>query len=196
MEMEEDDQVVCVDDEEIVNLSDGCDSSAYISMTQSNYVLPFPPGVSYPTGLTNCSFSFHAAGRGDEYAFDFDMPDGSDFHAARRGRVLKVVENQPNSGNGTAGNYVVLDHGDKTFGLYYHSPPDGILVEVGDVVERGQKIGVTGTSGYAGYPHLHFIVVKDQYNWPYSGVPISFKNVYPKHTVLKSSFPAYTACEY
>jgi murein DD-endopeptidase MepM/ murein hydrolase activator NlpD len=177
------------------NSDEGCDGQTYPPNNQSQYVLPFPVGKSYITGLTNCSSSFHAAGNPDQYAFDFNMPSGSPFVASRGGRVSEVVENRQSHGpSGLAGNYVVIDHGDNTFGVYLHSPDDGIYVALNDTVEQGQVLGITGSSGLAGYPHLHFIVVKNSSAWPYSGVAVSFRNASPPHIVLKGN-TIYTALE-
>ena len=180
------------------NQEDGCDGQVYPQLDDTPYVLPFAIGESYPTGLTNCSSSYHSAGKGDAYAFDFDMPEGTPFFAIRAGRVRKVVSNRSSLGrDGTSGNYLVIDHGDRTYALYYHSPRDGIEVGVGQQVGQGHYLGTVGRSGLAGYPHLHLIVVKDKYDWPYQGVPISFKNADPRHVVLKTSFrTGYTARPY
>lgn len=164
----------------------GCDGQVYIDPAESPYVLPFAVGQRYTTGLTNCSSSFHGAGNPDQYAFDFDMATSSPFTAARAGTVSRVVEDQPSGGGGgAAGNYVVVDHGDGTSALYYHSPEDGIHVGVGTSVEQGEVLGVTGRSGYAGYPHLHFIVVEGDPTYPYDGLAISFSNAIPADVALK-----------
>jgi hypothetical protein len=171
--------------------ADGCDGQAYPLLSETPYVLPYPAGFAYPTGLTNCSSSFHSADRGDAYAFDFNMAEGEGFYAIRDGIVRKVINNRDSFGqDGTSGNYLVVEHADTTFALYYHSPRNGIEVSEGQRVQQGQKLGVTGRSGYAGYPHLHLIVVRDSYAWPYSGIPISFRNVYPRHVVLKTNYLA------
>jgi murein DD-endopeptidase MepM/ murein hydrolase activator NlpD len=65
----------------------------------------------------------------------------------------------------------------------------------GDVVKQGDTLGVTGKSGLAGYPHLHFIVVKGSPVYPYKGIAISFKNAMPKDIILKD-YSSYTATEY
>ena len=174
----------------------GCKYETYPDPATSPYILPFAVGESFKTGLANCSSSFHGAGRPDEYAFDFDMPTGTPFIAARAGTVFRVVEDQPSNGGGDgAGNYVVIDHGDNTFALYLHSPQDGIDVAVGDSVEQGDVLGITGRSGLAGYPHLHFIVVSDSPNYPYNGLAISFRNALPAHTALQS-YTEYEAAAY
>lgn len=163
----------------------GCDGQVYIDPAESPYVLPFAEGEAFETGLTNCSSSYHGAGNPDQYAFDFDMPIGTPFIAARGGTVFKVVENAP-SGGGGVGNYVIIDHQDGTYGLYYHSPEDGINVAVGDEVEQGDVLGITGRSGLAGYPHLHFIVVEGNPAFPYEGLAVSFSNALPADVALKS----------
>ena len=171
--------------------SSGCEDGTYPPLSETTYVLPLAPGTTFDTGLTNCSSSFHGAGQPDQYAFDFDVPVGTAFIATRAGTVVQVVENEPSDGGGV-GNYVVVDHGDGTFGLYYHSPMDGISVSVGETVNRGDVLGHTGRSGLAGYPHLHFIVVTGTPTYPYTGIPVSFKNVSPEHVILESHH-TYTA---
>ena len=173
----------------------GCDGQTYIMPSESPYVLPFPVGQTFQTGLTNCSSSFHGPGQPDQYAFDFNMPTGTPFVAARGGIVFEVVENASGKNNlakftnsdnySIVGNYVTIDHGDSTFGLYLHSPDDGIAVTVGDPVQQGDVLGVTGRSGLAGYPHLHFIVVKYPPEFPYSGIAVSFSNALPADVVLQ-----------
>ncbi len=170
------------------NSEDGCPGVRYLPLEESPYVLPYSVGESHPTGLTNCSSSFHSADRNDNLAFDFDMPLGATFTAIRAGTVEKVVEDQSSSGGDGAGNYVVINHGDNTFGLYYHSPFNGISVDVGQSVAQGQELGEVGRSGYAGYAHLHLIVTANNHVWPYRGLGISFKNASPRHQVLKTGF--------
>ncbi len=45
-------------------------------------------------------------------------------------------------------------------GEYYHLAPQGSLVEVGDTVRRGQRIGLSGNTGHTAMPHLHFAVYR------------------------------------
>lgn len=162
----------------------GCDDAVYPDPSTSKYVLPYAVGASHRTGLTNCSSSYHASGNPDQFAFDFNMPEGTAFTAARGGQVQWVVEDAPSDGGG-AGNYVIINHRDGTYGLYYHSPRNGIAVEVGQEVEQGTMLGVVGRSGLAGYPHLHFIVVQGDPSYPYQGLPISFRNAVPADAILQ-----------
>ena len=72
-------------------------------------------------------------------------------HAANRGVVLFA------NYLGIYGNCVVIDHGLGVQSLYGHlSTTD---VKEGDMVEKGQAIGRTGTTGLAGGDHLHFTML-------------------------------------
>ena len=79
---------------------------------------------------------------------------GRPFNAAQGGEVIIAV----NDGNWNYGfgNYCVIDHGDGTQTLYAHS--DNIQVSVGQVVKKGQQIGIIGATGNVTGPHLHFEV--------------------------------------
>jgi len=173
----------------------GCDGKTYPDPATSKYILPYPIGVTHNTGLTNCSSSYHSAGNPDRYAFDFNMEVGDSIYATRGGVVDLVINDQPSNGGGAKyGNWLIINHLDLTFGIYLHSPKNGIKVNEGDTIKQGQFVALAGRSGLAGYPHLHFIVVQDSYTYPYNSMPISFKNAYPPDVVLKTG-GRYTACK-
>ena len=71
--------------------------------------------------------------------------------AANRGKVVFTGE------LGIYGNTIILDHGCGLFSLYAHL--NQIDVQVGQIVEKGQPIGITGTTGLAGGNHLHFSIL-------------------------------------
>jgi murein DD-endopeptidase MepM/ murein hydrolase activator NlpD len=64
--------------------------------------------------------------------------------------------------NGGYGNCLMLEHGNGTVTLYAHM--SSLLVGVGEVVARGQRIARAGTTGYSTGVHLHFEV--REYNKP------------------------------
>jgi murein DD-endopeptidase MepM/ murein hydrolase activator NlpD len=68
--------------------------------------------------------------------------------AANRGRVVYSGE------LGIYGQAVLIDHGFSLFSMYGHL--SRLDVEAGQMVERGQTLGLTGTTGMAGGDHLHF----------------------------------------
>jgi murein DD-endopeptidase MepM/ murein hydrolase activator NlpD len=63
---------------------------------------------------------------------------------------------------GIYGKTVILDHGYGLFSMYAHLSQ--IAVNVGDLVARGDKLGLTGSTGMAGGDHLHFsMLVSDTF---------------------------------
>ena len=56
------------------------------------------------------------------------------------------------------GNYVIIKHADSTFADYHHLKSGGARVKIGDEVTTGQPIGLSGHTGFASKPHLHFMV--------------------------------------
>jgi murein DD-endopeptidase MepM/ murein hydrolase activator NlpD len=59
---------------------------------------------------------------------------------------------------GGYGNYVKISHGNGVETLYAHMLDNSLLVNVGDVVQKGQTIGRVGNTGYSFGAHLHFEV--------------------------------------
>ena len=53
-----------------------------------------------------------------------------------------------------AGNVIYIDHGEGIVTAYFHLSKT--LVAKGDIVERGQEIGLVGSSGRVTGPHLHW----------------------------------------
>jgi hypothetical protein len=67
-------------------------------------------------------------------------------------------------------NFVILDHGDTHYSLYWHMKTNSVAVTKGQVVRAGTQLGQTGSSGSSTAPHLHF---ESRYNGkpyePYAG---------------------------
>lgn len=84
---------------------------------------------------------------------DFPADTGTPINAAAGGVVL-VSEMHPQYGN-----MVQLDHGRGLVTRYAHASK--VLVNAGDIVKRGQRIALVGTSGRSTGPHLHFEVLLD-----------------------------------
>jgi murein DD-endopeptidase MepM/ murein hydrolase activator NlpD len=60
---------------------------------------------------------------------------------------------------GGYGNTVIIDHGNNVTTLYGHS--DGLYVEEGQQVQRGEPIALVGSTGLSTGPHLHFELRSD-----------------------------------
>ena len=103
---------------------------------------------------------------GDEqnrYALDFAADVGTPVLAARAGTVMQVESDFSKAGlkqekYGGRANFVRILHDDGTMGLYAHLKLDGVLVRVGQRVQAGQQIGLSGNTGFTTGPHLHFAV--------------------------------------
>ncbi len=151
-----------------------CSNVEWPSWQGSQYVLPYPVGKSYVTGLTACSASFHAPGQPDQFAIDFDMSIGEEITASFSGTVVFVEESGGDFG--FPNNKVVVQTGN-IFVQYMHLTQNGAEVNVGDAIQTGDLIGYSGATGTAGYPHLHFVVTQgESFEYPYESVPVTFRN--------------------
>lgn len=153
----------------------GCPDTEYDDWRNSPYVLPYPVGSSCTIDLSHCSGAYHSAGQPDQFAIDFRMDVGTIITASRAGKVVFVEE----SGIDGAfpNNKVVIKHSDGTYGQYMHLTFAGALVETGDDVQPGDEIALSGATGLAGYPHLHFVVTRTgSYDYPYESLPTTFRN--------------------
>jgi murein DD-endopeptidase MepM/ murein hydrolase activator NlpD len=81
---------------------------------------------------------------------DFRVPSGTPIAALNDGTVILARPLY------FEGNFVVLDHGQGLLTLYLHLSE--FKVHEGDVVKRGQEIGLSGGTGRATGPHLHVAV--------------------------------------
>jgi len=140
------------------------------------YALPYASGKSYRV-LQGYGSRFSHTGL-EAYAVDFAMPEGTPVHAARGGVVARVEESHSigcwDDGCGRYANFIVILHSDGTTGEYYHLQKDGALVEVGDHVVRGQKIGLSGNTGHTTMPHLHFAVYRATEWGNTQSIPVRF----------------------
>lgn len=113
------------------------------------------------------------------HAVDIPMPTGTPVHAARGGIVMDMARYFHGSGlrleyDGPRANYVRILHDDGSMGLYAHLDYEGVEVRLGQRVQRGQRIGRSGNTGYSTGPHLHFVVQLNR-NLELISVPFEFE---------------------
>lgn len=113
------------------------------------------------------------------HAFDFGTKIGDTIYAAREGKVVMTKESSKKHGRtrkfANFANYVIIQHDDGTTAAYYHLRYKGVLIEKGDLVTRGQAIGISGMTGFTTTPHLHFVVHTTSEEKGNVSVPIQFE---------------------
>lgn len=82
---------------------------------------------------------------------DWATPTGTPIVATGDGVVI-LTRNHP-----YAGNYVVIEHGNRYKTRYLHLKK--ILVRKGQKVSRGQRIGISGSTGRVTGPHIHYELI-------------------------------------
>ena len=78
------------------------------------------------------------------------------------------------SSNSMTANYVIVQHDDGSYALYWHMKSGSITTKaIGQTVLTGEYLGVVGSSGSSSGPHLHFEVwtgsTSATYKDPFSG---------------------------
>lgn len=128
------------------------------------YRLPFKKRKKYEVSQSfNGKFSHNSLQ--SRYAIDFQLNVGEPVYAAREGTVVKVVDWFTKQGGKNlihAANKIVILHSDGTLASYVHLDYKGNFVKEGEIVKKGQKIGISGVTGYTRGPHLHFVVRKER----------------------------------
>lgn len=123
---------------------------------------PANPGVSasgfvWPlvtAGRLSCGFGPRTAPTAGASTYhrgiDIAVPTGTAIRASKAGKVVTAAYSS------SAGNYVALYHGDGVYTYYMHC--SSLAVSVGDQVEQGQTIALSGSTGISTGPHLHFAI--------------------------------------
>ena len=128
------------------------DDTSYI------YSLPYENGNSH---LVIQGYYGHFSHK-NRIALDFTMKRGTKIVAVRDGVVIRSREDNKKGGFSKKyrdfANYLIIQHIDGTRAGYWHLQQNGVLVGIGDRIKQGQVIALSGKTGYAAIPHLHFFI--------------------------------------
>ncbi|OUR72415.1 hypothetical protein A9Q76_03705 [Arcobacter sp. 31_11_sub10_T18] len=124
--------------------------NVYNSVSPKNYwfedfIYPLDSKITSPFGTkrvyNNATKSYHTG-------IDFKAPLNTKIKASNNG-VVKISKNRF-----YAGNSIIIDHGHGIYTCYFHL--NKMFVSVGDFVQKGDIIGLSGSTGRSTGPHLHF----------------------------------------
>ena len=108
------------------------------------------PATASVSGVFGSARLFNGEKHSQHKGLDFRVHAGTPIHAANAGKVILARKLY------FEGNFVVIDHGQGLMTLYLHLSE--FKVKEGDQVEKGQLIALSGGTGRATAPHLHFAV--------------------------------------
>lgn len=127
----------------------------------------YPSGNVYTT-ITNRYRVGHAG-------IDSMMPIGTPLYASTNGKIVHLIDTYANlpagknnyrnyDQNGGFGNIIIVEMdspiGEAKFWEAHHLSPGTVSKKVGDHVEQGELIALSGHNGSSSAPHLHFEVDK------------------------------------
>lgn len=126
--------------------------TAYATLSPSNpNLLPITlPTEGIKTGVFGTKRFFNGEERNPHSGVDYAADKGTPILSPAPGTVILTEDMFFN------GNTVVIDHGMGFVSVLCHM--DSILVEVNEVVARGEQVGTVGSTGRSTGPHLHWTI--------------------------------------
>ena len=127
------------------------------SLNSFQFDKPFKrPMESVVTSVYGTKRVYNKKKKGQHLGTDFRAAIGEKVPATNKGKVVFAGDLWYTGGT------VIIDHGLDIFSVYGHLSKT--LVEAGQIVERGQVIGLSGNTGRTSGPHLHWgVKVQGQY---------------------------------
>lgn len=114
------------------------------SYIQENFIVPLDSKITSDFGkarVYNGTLKTYHSGT------DFRAPEGTEIVATNDG-IIVLAKDRFYSGNS-----VIIDHGHGIYTCYYHLSE--FRVKKGDLVKKGEVLGLSGSTGRVTGPHLH-----------------------------------------
>lgn len=122
--------------------------------------------------------------------------------APATGTVVGVINDQPdvppntppgqrNASENPGGNHVVIETGENEYAFIAHMQEGSVQVDVGDDVEAGDLLGLTGNSGNSSEPHIHIHVQDspDILDFAATGLPLQFDDAIVDGEPIENAMP-------
>jgi murein DD-endopeptidase MepM/ murein hydrolase activator NlpD len=109
-----------------------------------------PPAEAEVSGVFGSARVFNGVKKSQHTGLDFRVTTGTPIVATNSGTVILARPLY------FEGNCVMIDHGQGLLTMYLHLSE--FKVKEGDAVKKGQTLGLSGGTGRATAPHLHFAV--------------------------------------
>lgn len=122
------------------------ETKSEIRYWQGSFLLPVEGRISTPYGIKRYTNGATTPSR--HAGTDIAVAEGTPVQCPADG-VVVFSEYLLNTGN-----TIAIEHGGGLKTFYFHLSERSITV--GDQVEKGQQLGLVGTTGYSTGPHLHF----------------------------------------
>lgn len=94
------------------------------------------------------AYSNGSSSKSLHYGIDFGVQKGNEVRSCAAGKVVMAEERI------TTGYSVVIEHLPGLYSLYYHNSE--LKVKEGDIVKKGDLIAISGATGLATGPHVHW----------------------------------------
>ena len=134
----------------------GSNSNTSPSTGSGYFMRPISGGSISANGYYPSSGKFHGA-------IDYAVSPGTTVMAAADGVVMTTADL-----SSSYGTHVVIRHANGTQTYYGHGTRGSICVKPGQIVKKGEKIMLSGSTGNSSGPHLHFEVRVSPYSYKYS----------------------------
>ena len=116
-----------------------------LSYIKKPFILPLKSKITSNFGKARI---YNGSLKGYHSGTDFRAKLGTPIIASNRGKVVLVKDRFYSGGT------VLIDHGEGIYTCYFHM--NAFNVSAGNIVKRGEILGLSGKSGRVTGPHLHF----------------------------------------